>query len=203
VAQTRIDVIDAALMRIGCNPLMSESRPEAAQHLAIFESVTGYCLSVNPWHWNVVIRRLVRRSEPPERYWDYQYERPHDMLGAPRAYYNASDRRSPFTDVELLDGTIQTNASSLWLEMDKRSTPDTWPAYFGEVIQQALMGEFAFSVREDGVMRDRILAHVFGTPSEGRRGGIMGQCMDLDAQGKPQPSLESLRNPLIDARFEA
>ncbi len=198
----RIGLIDTALVQIGAEPLQSESAAGADTHIKTFDSIAGYCLSVNPWGWNTVTRQLVRLAEPPPRYWPYQYERPADMLGAPRAYYNSAERREAFTDVELNDGTIQTTAEQLWLKMDKRSSPDTWPAYFVTLIDVALQARFARSIREDNSLASTLEQLAFGSPSENRRGGLMGQALDIDAQSKPSPRIGMGRDPLNSARYE-
>jgi hypothetical protein len=201
MATTRIDLIDSSLMRIGAQPMQSESAPNAEQQLAIYDSITGYCLSANPWSWNTVTRPLARLSEAPARYWSYQYELPEDRLGTPRAVFNAADCRLPFTGFELDDGVLKTNAAAIWLRHDKRSQPIDWPGYFQELIQVALMAEFALSVREDRTLRDSLHQQAFGTPSEMRQGGLMGVAMGIDAQAKPSPVLNLGANPLIAARF--
>lgn len=202
MALSRIEIIDTALVALGAEPLQSESAAGSDTHIKTFDSIVGYCLTVNPWHWNTVTRQLPRLSEAPLRYWRYQYERPADMLGAPRAYYNSSTCRQPFTDVELNDGTIQTNAEQLWLKHDKRSAPATWPAYFVTLIETALQARFALSIREDATLANLLEQRAFGTPQEMRRGGLMGVALDIDAQAKPSPKIGEGRNPLISARWE-
>lgn len=202
MAVTRIDIIDAALLRIGAEPVQTENTPEAETHIAIFDSVTGFCLSSSPWTWNTIIRNLPRLSAPPARYWTYQFELPADMLGTPRALYDSSSCERPFTRWEVMDGRIATDAANVWLEMDKRSLPSVWPGYFVELIQVALMAEFALSIREDSTMRERLMQQAFGTPSEMRQGGLMGIALGIDAQSKPSPTLNLGANPLLSARFE-
>jgi len=201
VAQTRIDMIDTSLMRIGAEPLQNEAAPGAELHIAIFLSITGFCLSANPWSWNTVTRRLARLSAPPERYHAYQYTLPSDMLGTPRAVYADLAGQST-TRFELNNGVLETDAPDIWLKHDKRSEPDVWPGYFIELIQVALMAEFALSVREDRTLRDQLTEQAFGTPREMRQGGLMGVAMGIDAQSKPSKVLRVGSNPLISARFE-
>lgn len=202
MAVTRIDLIDGALLEIGAEPVMSESAPEAMLPLAVYNSLVRFTLSVNPWHWNTVTRRLVRLSAPPERYWKYQFERPSDMLGAPRAYYDNAECRSPFVRVELMDGTIQSDAENLWMEMDKESAPATWPGYFLHLMQVALKSHFALSVREDRALHVELREQAFGTKSENYQGGLMGVALGQDAQGKPAAVLNMGSNPLLSARYE-
>jgi hypothetical protein len=202
VAVTRIDLIDAALLRIGAEPVMTESTDEAKAHIAIFDSLTGFCLSACPWTWNTVTRRLVRLSDPPQRYWKYQFEIPADMLGTPRAAYDSAGCERPFTRWEMMDGRLLSDAGDVWLEMDKRSAPAAWPGYFQELVQVALMAEFALSIREDGTLRERLTQQAVGTPQEARQGGLMGVAMGIDAQSKPSYTLNIGANPLASARFE-
>jgi hypothetical protein len=202
MAMTRIDLIDGALLRIGAEPVMSESVPEALANIAIFDSIVGFCLSAAPWGWNTVTRRLVRLSDPPQRYWKHQFELPGDMLGTPRAAYDSASCERPFTRWELMDGRLMSEAADVWLEMDKRSEPAAWPGYFVELIQVAMMAELALSIREDRGLYERLHEKAFGTPSEMRQGGLMGIALGIDAQSKPSYTLNIGANPLASARYE-
>lgn len=198
--QTRLEIIDAALERLGEEPLGDETAPGASTHLAVWRGVTGHILSVNPWSFNTVTRRLARLSETPPLFYAYQFALPSDMLGAPRAVYDRADEKTPYTKWEILDGTLQADASDLWLKMDRQPSPAMWPGYFVELVTRALMAEFALSVREDPVLRDRLKQECFGTPSELSAGGLMGQAMTLDSQGKPSPKIQMGSDPFTSAR---
>jgi hypothetical protein len=197
---TRIDIIDAARGSLGAAPLMTESAPGADPHLRAFEAIAGYALSCYPWRFNTVVRRLSRLSQAPARYWAYQFEKPSDLLGSARAYYDSAEGKHPYMRVELLDGTIQTDAPDLWIHMDKRSAPDTWPSWFQEFMRQAMRCEMALSIREDTTLYKTLWAEVYGTPSEMRMGGLLGDCMTIDAQSSPSEVLGHGSNPLIDVR---
>lgn len=198
---TRMDIIDAARGSLGAQPLMIEQAPGADPHLRAFDAIAGYALSCYPWRFNTVTRRLSRLSQAPTRYWPYQFEKPSDLLGSPRGYYDSPAAQHAYTRVELLDGTIQADVPDLWIHMDKRSTPDTWPAYFQEFMRQAMRCEMALSIREDGTLYRSFFAEVYGTPSEMRMGGLLGDCMTIDAQSGPSEVLNLGSNPLIAARF--
>ncbi|HRN83284.1 MAG TPA: hypothetical protein PK857_00570 [Hyphomicrobium sp.] len=202
MALTRIDIIDAALLRIGSEPIHDDGAAGGEALLAIYQSVTGYCLSAYPWTWNRVVRRLVRLSDPPVAFYAHQFDEPDDMLGAPRAAYASAGCHQPLSRWERLGGKILADVPDLWIEMDKRSEPTAWPAYFAELVQVAIMAEFALSIREDRALYDRLHAQVFGTPSEMRQGGMMGVAMNADAQSKPSEALDMSRgsNPLLAAR---
>lgn len=197
---TRLELIDDALARMGEEPLGDEAAPGAETHLAVYRGVTEHVLAVNPWSFNTVTRQLARLSDPPLRYYTYQFELPSDMLGAPRAVYDRADCKTPFTDWEIIGEKICTNAEALWLKMDKQPDPARWPGYFSELIRRIIMSEFALSIREDAVLRERLRTECFGTASEMGTGGLMGQAMTLDSQGKPSPRVQMGADPFTSAR---
>jgi hypothetical protein len=194
-------MIDAALERLGEEPLGDESAPGASTHLAVWSGVTGFILAANPWSFNTVTRQLARLTEPPQLYYRYQFTLPSDMLGAPRAVFDKADCREPYVRWEILNGTINADAEALWLRMDKQPDPARWPAYFVELIIRGLMSEFALSIREDAVLRDRLRGEAFGTSSELMMGGLMGAAMTLDSQGKPSQKIQMGRDPFTSARY--
>jgi hypothetical protein len=156
---------------------------------------------MNPWSFNTVTRQLARLTDPPQRYYKYQFEMPSDMLGAPRAVYDRADCKQPYTDWEIIDGRLAANADVLWLKMDRQPNPAQWPGYFCELIRRVMMSEFALSIREDAPLRDRLRTECFGTPSELGAGGLMGQAMTLDSQGKPSPRIQMGADPFTSARY--
>jgi hypothetical protein len=197
---TRLEIIDKALVRMGEEPLGDETAPGADAHLAVWDGVTGLILGVNPWSFNTVTRQLARLTDPPPMFYTYQYQLPADMLGAPRAVYDKPDCKTPYTQFEVLNETLCANAETLWLKMDKQPAPARWPAYFVELVTRAMMSEFALSIREDPVLRERLRGECFGTPQEMGTGGLMGQAMVLDSQGKPSPKIQMGSDPFTSAR---
>lgn len=197
---TRLEMIDNALVRMGEEPLGDETAPGADTHLGVWFAVTGHILGVNPWSFNTVTRRLARLSEPPAMFYAYQFQLPADMLGAPRAVYDSATLKVPLTEWEILDGVLCANAADLWLKMDKQPEPARWPGYFVELVTRVMMSEFALSIREDPVLRERLRTECFGTASELGTGGLMGQAMTLDSQGKPSPKIQMGSDPFTSAR---
>lgn len=197
---TRLEIIDAALERMGSAPLGDEAAPGASTHLAIWAGVTGFLLAANPWSFNTVTRQLARLTAPPALHYPYQFELPADMLGAPRAVFDRADCRTPYTLWEILDGALAAEAGALWLRFDRQPDPARWPGYFVELVTQAIMSELALSVREDAVLRERLRQDCFGTPSELGMGGLMGAAMMLDSQGKPSPRIQMGPDPFTSAR---
>jgi hypothetical protein len=199
---TRIDSINAALLRIGSEPLQSEVAAGAQIHLAVWDTQVASLLAVYPWSFQTVVRKLARLAAAPQRYWAFQFELPPDMAGVPRALYASADSRVPCTDWEIVDGTLQTNQPEVWLKHDRKPDPATWPGWFCEIVVVAVMAELSLSIREDPVLRERLRGDLYGPAQMMGLGGMVGQARALDSSGKPSPVLGMGRNPLAEARFQ-
>jgi hypothetical protein len=201
---TRIDVINSCLVRIGSDPVADEQADGVDTHLSIFEDVTRYILAVYPWFFSTATRRLSRRVEAPAAHWKIAFELPTDMQGAPRAVFDRSDMRWPFTRYELKGRELHTDATEIWLTYPKApptsGEPFFWPGWFEELVKVAIMAEFALSIREDPVLRERLRENAYGAPHENGQGGLMGQAMAQDAQAKASAVIAEGVQPLIDVR---
>lgn len=198
---TRIALIDGALMRIGAEPLQVETAQGAETHIAVYDSVLRFIVSAHPWSFTTVTRRLSRLTAAPSQHWNYQYQMPTDMIGGPRAVFKVSDKRQPFHDYELVGSALATNEAEIWLQYQRLPEIVYWPGYFVELLTVALMAEYALSVREDAVLRERLRGDAFGSPQALGYGGLMGLARAHDGMSKPSPSLSEGESPLIDARY--
>lgn len=198
---TRITLIDRALVRIGADPLGSESAPGAETHIATYQDVIEDLLTRHPWHFNTQVRQLNRLQAQPDQHWAYAYELPTEMLGSPRAVYDRPECRRPFTDYELFEERqLRTNAEAIWLKFQKATSPVYWPGYFRSLVVLNLMAELALAVREDAVLRDRLRQDCFGPPQMQGHGGKLAEARALNDMASPSPVLSEGENPLIDAR---
>lgn len=198
---TRLEIVQRAQARIGDEPLRAETDAGADTHLAIYDSVRDDLLTRFPWTWATITRRLTRLVTAPGAHWSYFYQLPSDMLGAPRAVYDRSDARIPFTGYELTENRLATNAEEIWLRYAKRADPGLWPGYFVELLTIAVMAELAMSVREDRVMQAHLLERAFGPAHLNGEGGLFAHAAAIDTQARPSPIVAEGSNPLIDARF--
>lgn len=199
---TRIILIDRALVRIGADPLGSESAPGAETHIAVYQDVTEDLLTRHTWHFNTQTRQLNRLAAAPDQHWAYAYELPTEMLGSPRAVYDRAETRAPFTRYELFEERqLRTNAEAIWLKFQKATPPVYWPGYFRSLVVLNLMAEFALSVREDRVLRNDLLEECFGPPQMQGHGGKLAEARALSDMASPSPVLAEGENPLISARM--
>jgi len=207
---TRLAMIDEALVSIGALPLMSETAPGAESRIKEYETTKDAILSGYPWTFSTPTRRLSRLTLEPVVGWRYAYAKPVEMIGAPRAAYNQAEMRTPFFDWELTviiaDGVktpvLATDAESVWLTFTSSIDPQWWPGYVKQVIIEALKAQYALSVREDGVLSDRLKGAVYGSTSQPGEVGLLGAARNLDASAKPSSVLSQVMtgNPLINVR---
>ena len=198
---TRIELIDDARIAIGAGPLQVETAPGADSAIRIYERITKHLLSSYPWSFGKRKRQLVRLGDDPAQHWKYRFSKPSDMSGVPRAVYDsASEHASPISEFEVLEDAIHANAPALWALYVLKADPSQWPGFFTEVVTVALAAEYALSVREDSVLRDKLRRDVYGSPEQQGEGGLLAQAKATDTQGQPAPRVMRAYNPLIDIR---
>jgi len=200
---TRIDLINECLVLNGSNPLVTESAPGAATHIACFNRATELILSCHPWNCNSFVRALDRREVAPDPpHWQYAFELPNELIGAPRAFYDSKDCRRTTTRYQLFgQRDVQSDHPELWCRGPWNVEPAFWPGYLREVIMLLVRSELALSTREDRPLRDKLRQDAIGTPSEAMQGGLLAAARALDDMGKPSTVIADHDNPLIASRY--
>lgn len=195
-----LEVVNRALMRIGANPLNSEHDANAPQHLVIHDGVLRRIFA-SPFSCAKVKRRLVQLPTPDPPHYKYAYALPTDRLSMPRAVYRDPELKSPCTDFDVLEGQLLIDEPQVWMSYMRMPPWERMGGDLQELIITAEMAEFALSIREDRPLHDRLYQKAFGTPSEKGFGGMMGACLENDAQGQVSTIIDGGNNPLIDVRF--
>jgi hypothetical protein len=198
---TRLDLIKRAQMRIGDEPLTSETAPGADTYISIFDSVRDNLLSLYPWTWSTVTRRLTRLAAKPAQHWQHYFQLPSDMIGAPRAVFASDEQRTPFTVYELTENRLAADVETIWMRYTKRADIGLWPGYFVELNDTVLRSEFSLSIAEDRGKYQALREIAFGSESMVGQGGLFHLATSLDAQSKPSPIIAEGSNPLIAARY--
>lgn len=203
---TRIEIIDDALVMIGAQPLQVETVRGADRRIREYRAVVTGLLTGYPWWFSVRVRKLNKIVGEKPAQWLYRFALPADMLGGPRAAYDRAPG-NPFHAWELVaseepdrPGELHSDAEEVWLRYAADVAPQFWTGYFRVLVLAALKAQFALSVREDGVLAERLRKEAFGTPEERGAGGVAAQARAQDAQSKPSQSLTLGNNPLIDVR---
>lgn len=197
----RVTMLNRALLRIGANPLIDEMDPAAPIHLAVYDSVLEH-LAAHPFSFFKVKRRLPRLSAAPSpAHWEYAFQLPSDMIGAPRAVYPNDDSAQPTTNYEIVGKRLLASYEEIWLAFHATSGPQYWPGDFRELFTKALMSELALSIREDRPMHVQLFQECYGSPSQNGFGGLLARALENDGQGTPSTVVGGGVNPLIDVRF--
>jgi len=199
---TRIDLIDQCLVMNGMDPLGTESAPGADTHIACFSRATELILSCHPWNCNSFLRSLNRKEAAPDPpHWQYAFELPTELIGAPRAFYESKNCRQPTRHYQLFgQREVQSDHCELWCRGPWNVEPTYWPGYLREVIMLLVRSELALSTREDRVLRDNLRADAIGAGTTLMQGGLLAQARALDDMAKPSPVIAEYDNPLIAAR---
>ena len=196
---TRIEMLNRALLRIGADPLDSETDPGAPAHLAVYDSTLEH-IAAHPWTFFKTTQRLVRLSARPAQHYAYAFQLPATRIGAPRAVYPSAQSRVPTTDYHIEGDTLLTDLAEVWLEFMELRQPAHWPGQFREAFTVALMAELALTIREDRVLWRELTVRAFGNPGEGGAGGLVGQALTADNMAEPGDAWMVDGNPLIDVR---
>jgi hypothetical protein len=198
---TPTDMINLALIDIGATPVQSTDTPPGDVYLRQYEIHVGALVSSYPWTFQTELVSLARLTAPPELHWQYMYELPADMEGAPRAVYNRPDLRQPTHDWERRGNRLYSNQPELWLRYTLPPAPQRWPAHFTALAILVLKAQFALSVREDTALWKTLTAMAFGSSEPMGEGGKLGEAKMIDAGGKPSDVIPIGSNPLTAVRF--
>lgn len=202
MARTDISVCSRALMNLGASPINSFDTPgDVAKFLkATYPEIRATIISSYAWECMKVRKELTRESVTPGGF-KYSFLFPGDLIGAPvAAYWSDSPWMRGTSGFEVRGRRIVSNYERLWLEYSAERPEAEWPAWFADLVSSAVAAEIAFMVTDQQNVKDYWDVKTYGTPSENRVGGLMGQAMVLDAQGSGNnPGIAD--NAFIDARF--
>jgi len=204
MARTDISLCSRALMNLGAAPINSFDTPgDTPKFLKLaYPEIVATITSTYQWECMKVRKPLTREAVAPSGF-QYAFIMPGDMIGAPIAIFTSEQSYVRATaGYEVRGRRIVTNWSEVWGEYSVIKPETEWPAWFAELVVGAICAEIAFMVTDQQNVKDYWDAKTYGTPSENRIGGLMGQAMTLDAQGSGNnPGLAD--SAFVDARFGA
>ncbi|HKY43630.1 MAG TPA: hypothetical protein VJM50_11080 [Pyrinomonadaceae bacterium] len=202
MARTAISICARALMNLGSAPINSFDTPgDTAQFLKLaYPELKATIISAYQWECMKVMKELTRTTETPDGF-TYAFVAPGDMLSAPiSAHWTNQPWVRSTADFEVRQNRILANYERLWLSYTADRPESDWPAWFAELMTAAVAAEVAFMVTDQQNVKDYWEAKAYGTPSDNRLGGLMGQAMTIDAQGSGNnPGIAD--NAFVDARF--
>lgn len=204
MARTDISICSRALMNLGASPINTFTDPrDDAQFLKLaYPEIKASIISAYPWECMKKREELTRESATPGGF-RYQFVMPTDLVGAPIA---AFPENTPYArginGFEVRGRRIVTNHEALFIDYTADKPEEAWPAWFAELVMSAICAEIAFMVTDQQSVKDHWETKTYGTPSENRVGGLMGQAQTIDAQGSGNnPGLAD--DAFVAARFGA
>lgn len=204
MAITDISICSAAIMELGGLPINSFDTPgDVAQFLKLrYPMLRAGVIGGYQWECMKVRKELTREAAVPVGF-EYAFLLPGDLIGAPVAAYTSGDAYAYATSAyEIRSRRVLANYPRLWLEYTANRPESEWPAFMVELMIAVVKDAIAFMLTDQQSVRDSCYINAYGTPSENRLGGLMGQAMTLDAQGSGNnPGLAD--SAFVDARFGA
>lgn len=202
---TPLRIVNAACARIGEAPLQSFSDDVTGGQNAelIYEETVDFNLSLTPFSWAQETRQLSKVSgATPLTGYDFLYDIPGQFLGPPiRLSDDATDPCRRLTAYLLQGRRVHSSADPLFAVVRFRPDPQYWTATFRSATICAIAAKMAIALASDKNMYNLLDAEAYGTPSEGRRGGLMGAAIFEDAFAQPPRTINASDNPLTRARF--
>lgn len=204
MAQADVEIVNDALAAIGgfTIPSFLAPGPPGVNVERIYRAQLRFLVGSYPWHFANGFAALTRETADLKILWAYRYRMPNNRLAPPTAYYDQPDsKRRPFTDYELGDDGVLTNAERLWCSYRRLPPAQHWPSYFVELLRLACMAEFAMAVREDRSLRKELRIELFGAPQYMGQGGQWALATSIDATLAPTQSMAATGDPVLDHRL--
>lgn len=204
MARTDISICARALMNLGSQPINSFDTPgDTAKFLKLaYPEIRASVIGSYAWECFKVQKELTRTAETPSGF-KYAFVAPGEMQSAPIALYWSDQPWVRATSgFEVRGNRVLANYERVWMAYTALRPEGEWPAWFAELMVGAVAAEIAFMVTDQQNVKDYWEQKTYGTPSENRLGGLMGQAMILDAQGSGNnPGIAD--TAFVDARFGA
>lgn len=194
---------NASMIRIGGEQIDSIVEPTTdleAQCAVLYPLLVDALLGEHDWNWARQEMQLAADLDvTPLKKWDKAFRLPADMIAGPFAVFG--DGREIGTHAyEIFGDHLYCDFSVVIVNYRRRKPEANWPPYFTRLVVTAFASQMAIPVRENLVLSEKLDIEAFGLPQEGRRGGLMGRAMTLDAQSKPIKSIFANGDPLTSTR---
>lgn len=200
MATPKVELVNQALRLIGSEAITSfdEQSDLAETCSSLFDDTINALQSSYPWRFTLEKQQLSRLLDPPINEWTYAHALMPGQLLLRQLFPSAQVGARPVTEYEVFGTRVFSHQPTLWADYQVARDPATWPAYFRNLARHALAAVLAIPVAESAERADYYDRKAFGSPSEGRTGGLMGEARRLDAQQQPPQMVDNF--PLIAAR---
>jgi hypothetical protein len=167
----------------------------------------AYLLGIYRWVFATQTQPLTRvdgAALPADRRpASYAFVKPTDIIGVVHSYRDqaAIDGSRQLTVIEN-DGRYWCSESAVWVEYTALKDESTWPSWFVELVKVAFAADVARRLQNNSLAQT-FQEQAFGSPGEGRDGGLFSQARAADGRAAPSRQLFCFDDgALINARFE-
>lgn len=201
---TALDIVNAACMRIGAEPLqdINEETQGGMAASLLYEEIVDFNLGLNPFSFAREMRQLSRLSSAtPLTGWLYVFDIPGQHFGPP--LWLTDDVANPdrrFTRYTLSAGRVHSDADPLYASIRFRPDPQRWSSTFRSATIAAMAAQFALAFASDRNLYNDLQAEAYGTNSENHRGGKMRAAITEDSLATPPRKADWDNNPFARAR---
>lgn len=195
-----VQLCNAALRMIGSETINSfADGTELAEACGLLFDDTVLALQAGyPWRFSLRKQQLSRQAAAPPNEWTYAHRLPADQLVLRQLFNTAQVGAPSVLAYEVFGTLVYSDQPELWADYQVATDPATWPPYFRNLARHALAATLAIPVAESTERADYFDRLAYGSPVEGRVGGLTGLARRLDAQQQPPQAIEEF--PLITAR---
>ena len=203
MALSNVQICSNALVRLGAQPIESftDGTDTATFCSTVYSPKRDFILGKIPWRFTLKFAQLSRLVAAPTAQWTYQYTLPADMLnsGFMAVYTSSSTGAIPIRNFTVLGNRLMTDESEIWVEYQYKVDESLWPSHFVELMINVMKAELCYLITDNGGLDQQFKQEVYGSPSEGGQGGLIGHAMFMDSRDNPTMQITDFS--LINARF--
>lgn len=148
MAVSVVSVCNSALIKIGAARISSitQDTKSAIALNAIFAQIRDEVMAAHPWNFAIKRATLAPTSTEPEYEFDYEYDKPSDMLRILNTYPDDIDYQEE-------NNKILTSESELLLRyIYRQDDPSTWSPGFAEALAWRLAREVCYNLTGNATM---------------------------------------------------
>jgi len=198
-----IQICSNALIRLGELPIQSfdDGTDKATTCKAVYPIKRDYMLASYPWRFSMEFMQLSRMTASPTAQWEYQFALPADRVqgGFPEVYSSEAVGARPIRDYKIVGNVLMTSSDEIWVKYQYQVDESLWPPYFTELMISVMKAELTLLISDNQGLDQQNRMEVYGTPTQGGQGGMVGQAMFLDSRDNGTIMVQDFS--LINARF--
>ncbi len=202
-----VDVANIAFSKLGEQPIndfTTTSRGQTAKLL--FDPLVEQILTMHIWSFarkKVTIGGPLSGPDVPANEWQSAYQLPTvpPFIKLLAVYNDGGTHALPLKSFERFEDKIYANQDTeMWVDYVFLPTANKWPGFFVALVAAGLAGDLAMPITGQVSKRADLMREAWGTPGQGRRGGLYKEAAFADSIENPTKELQTSPGDLILAR---